>query len=223
MRALRRSRLVHVFLHSDLLGVPITLAFCAVVAASIVAFYFAGSLGGVVFFVLVGALFGLFLTLEGRNAPETLEGVTVGAADGRRRVLVIANTGLDDPALCAEVCRRGTRGQTEAMIIAPVVPSSPLHRLTDDIDSELGVAQRRVDVALATLRSRGIDAHGHPEVGDPMHSLLDGLRQFHANEVVLLGGGEPGWDDARTFAARVRDEVGVRVTEVDPAATLALR
>ncbi len=222
MRALRRSRFVHVFLHSDLLGVPITLAFLAIFAAGIGTFYFVGSLGGFVFIVLAGALLGLFLTLEGRNAPETMEGITAGAADGRHRVLVIANAGLDDPALCAEVCQRGTEGETEAMIIAPVVASSPLHKLTDDIDSELGIAQERLDSALATLRSSGIAADGHLEVGDPMHSLLDGLRQFHATEVVMRSGGEAGWEDARTFAERVRNEVGLPVTEVDSASSLAL-
>lgn len=210
------------FLHSDLLGVPITLAFCLIVAASLVAFYFTGNLGGLVLIVLAGSLLALFLTLEGRNAPETMEGVAAAAADGHHRVLVIANTGLDDSALCAEVCQRGTEAQTVAMIIAPVVASSPLHKLTDDVDAELGIAQERVEAALATLRSRGIEANGHPEVGDPMHSLLDGLRQFHATEVVMLSGGEAGWDGARTFAQRVRDEVGLRVTEVVPGSSLAV-
>ena len=174
--------------------------------------------------MLAGSLLGLFLTLEGRNAPETLEGVTLGAADGRHRVLVIANAALDDPALCAEVCRRGTPAQIEAMIIAPVVASSRLHKLTDDIDAELEAAQARVDLALATLKSRGIEANGHSDVGDPMHSLLDGLRQFHATEVVMLKGGEAGWEDAHTFAERVRNEVaGLQVTEVDSAPILSAR
>jgi hypothetical protein len=223
LTALRRSRFVQVFLHSDLLGVPVTLAFCAIFAASLGTFYLAGNLGGAVFIVLAAGLFGLFLTVEGRNAPESLEGVVPAGLDGRHRVLVVANAGLNDAALCAEVCRRGTRSLTEAMIIAPVVPSSPLHRLTDDFDSELAVAQQRVDIALSTLRSRGIEASGHPEIGDPMHSLLDGLRQFHATEVVMLGGGEDGWEEAHTFAERVRSEVGIRVTEVDPASPLAVR
>ena len=74
------------------------------------------------------------------------------------RVLVIANLGLEHPALCAEVCERGARARTEAMIIAPAVASSPLHRLFDDVDLELGVAQGRVDAALETLKANGIKA-----------------------------------------------------------------
>ena len=159
---------------------------------------------------------GLFLTLEGRNAPETMEGVTSAAVDGWHRVLVIANLGLEHPALCAEVCERGQRARTEAMIVAPVVASSSLHRLFDDIDSEFGVAQHRVDVALETLKANGIKASGHAAMSDPMHALLEGLREFHAGEVVMLSGGESGWDDASAFAERVRREVGLRVTEVTP-------
>jgi hypothetical protein len=218
IQALRRSRLVQMFLHSDLLGVPITIAFCSLFAVSLVVSYFAGALGGIVFVVLMGGFLGLFLTLEGRNAPETMEGVTSAVDDGWHRVLVIANLGLEDPALCAEVCERGARVRTETMIIAPVVASSPLHRLFDDIDLELGVAQGRVDVAVATLKADGIKASGHVAVGDPLHALLEGLREFHAGEVVLLGGGEAGWEDATAFAGRVRNEVGLHVTEVAPVA-----
>ena len=216
MRALRQSRFVQAFLHSDLLGVPITLAFFGIFAVSLAVFYYAGNLGGIVFIVLMGGFVGLFLTLEGRHAPETMEGVTPSAADGWHRVLVIANLGLEHPALCAEVCERGARARTEAMIIAPVVASSPLRRLFDDVDLELGVAQGRVDVALATLNANGIRASGHAAIGDPMQALLEGLREFHAGEVVMLSGGESGWDDASAFAERVRREVGLRVTEVNP-------
>jgi methylmalonyl-CoA mutase cobalamin-binding subunit len=147
-----------------------------------------------------------------------MEGVTPAAHDRSHRVLVISNLGLEHAALCAEVCHRGTQAGTEAMIIAPVVASSRLHKLTDDIGPELGIAQHRLDVALETLKSNGIKATGHAAPGDPMDALLDGLRQFHANEVVMLRGGETGWDEATTFAERVRNEVGLLVTEVDPPA-----
>ena len=218
IQVLRRSRFVQVFLHSDLLGVPITLAFLGICAVSLVVSFFAGALGGVVLVVLMGGFLGLFLTLEGRNAPETMEGVRAAADDGWDRVLVIANEGLEDPALCAEVCEREARARIEAMIIAPVVASSRLHRLFDDIDAELGVAQGRVDVALVTLKTNGIKASGHVAVGDPLHVPLEGLRQFHAREVVMLSGGETGWEGASAFAERVRNEVGLHVTEVTPVA-----
>ena len=49
-----------------------------------------------------------------------------------------------------------------------------------------------------------------------MQALLDGLRQFPANEVVMIPASERGWGDAEDFAARVRDEAGVPVTVLGP-------
>lgn len=223
LRALRRSPFVQVFLHSDLLGVPITLGFCTIIAVSLAVSYFSETLGGVVLVVLLGGFLSLFLTLEGRKTPETMEGVTLPAGDGSPRVLVIANLGLEDAALCAEVCERGTGIRTEAMIIAPVVASSWLHRLFDDIDPELAIAQGRVDIAVAKLTAAGVKASGHVAVGDPLGALLEGLREFQASEVMMLSGGETGWADANAFARRVRSEVGLPVTEVPPVAKVAAR
>ena len=118
-------------------------------------------------------------------------------------MLVIANLGLEEPALCSEVCARGDRAGTEAMIIAPVT-SSRLQTLTDDNGAQMRVAQGRVAIALETLKREGISVGGHAAAGEPMGSLLDGLRQFDANEVVMLSGGETGWeaDQARAFTSR---------------------
>jgi hypothetical protein len=149
-------------------------------------------------------------------ARGTMAGITVAPATSLHQVLVIANRGLEDPELCAEVCSRGARSQTGVMVIAPVVASSRLHSVTGDIDLEQRVAQGRIDVGLQTLLSKGVKAQGHTVVGQPIISLLDGLREFPASEVVMLNGGEVGWIDASTFAERVRSEFGIRVTEVDP-------
>jgi hypothetical protein len=149
-------------------------------------------------------------------ARGTMAGVTVAPAGGWHQVLVIANRGLEDPELCAEVCSRGTRSQTGVMVIAPVVASSRLRSVTGDIHLEQRVAQGRIDVGLQTLLSKGVKAQGHTVVGQPMTSLLDGLREFPASEVVMLNGGEVGWIDASTFAERVRSRFGIRVTEVNP-------
>lgn len=35
----------------------------------------------------------------------------------------------------------------------------------------------------------------------------------------MMRGGEPDWDEAENFAERVREELGVRVTEVEAASS----
>ena len=133
----------------------------------------------------------------------------------RHRVLVIANQGLEDAALCDEVCRRTARTATEAMIVAPVVASSPLHELSDDVDREIEIAQGRLSGALDRLRAEGVDADGRVDVAHPLDSLMDGLREYPPNEVVMFPAGEPGWEGAGELAERVRAETGLPVTAVD--------
>jgi hypothetical protein len=172
--------------------------------------------GKLLFILALGGLFGLILLLEGRRG-ETTDAVQPAPPEGPRRVLVVANAGLEQPALCAEVCRPASRGTAhEAMIVAPVVASSRLRAIADDVDTELQTAQQRIDAAVATLGRAGIKAAGRADVGAPMRALIDGLREFPATDVVMLRAGEKGWKDANNLAQRIRTELGLHVTEVDP-------
>lgn len=209
----------HAWLHSDLIGIPFTLAVFAIIVISVALYLVLGKVGGLfvgklLFILALGGLLGLILMLEGRRG-ETTEGVSKPPSDAPRRVLVIANEGLQDPALCAELCDHGKRAVSEAMIVAPVVASSRLHALADDLDHELHDAQQRLDAALQTLSRTGVKATAHADIGQPITCLIDGLREFSATEVVMLRGGETGWEDAEGFAERVRTELDLPVSEVE--------
>jgi hypothetical protein len=222
MKSTRIKRWLDAWLHSDLVGIPFTLAAVLLLAVSGALYLVIGKVAGLfvgklVFILALGALLGLAVLLRGRRG-ETTEGMSKAPADGARRLLVIANEGLEDAALCAEVCERATDRATEAFLVAPVVPSSPLHALTDDVDRELLAADQRLGTALDTLRSAGVKATGRPDIGPPMRCLVDGLREFPATEVVMVRGGESGWRDAERFAERVKAELELPVTEVTLAA-----
>ena len=212
------------WLHSDLVGIPVTLAIFVLVVLCIAIILVIGNAGGVFVDKLlfpIGLLVLLILTLVllgGRDA-ETTEGLSKATPDSPRRVLVIANSGLANPALCDAVCDRVQEAATEAMIVAPVIASSRMRALADDVDAESAAASARLEQALETLRRRGVDAKGHVDVGEPIQSLADGLREFRTTEVVMMRGGEPDWDEAENFAERVREELGVRVTEVNAASS----
>jgi hypothetical protein len=211
----------YAWLHTDLIGIPFTLAVFAIIVISVGLYLVTGKVAGLfigklLFILALGGLLGLVLLLDGRRG-ETTDGVSRAPAGAPRRVLVIANTGLDDPALCALVCSFGRAAAIEAMVVAPVVAASRLHALADDVDDELAAAQDRLDDALVALRRAGVEASGHVDIGAPMRCLVDGLRQFAATEVVMLEGGEPGWPDAERFAERVKAEVGLPVVEVETA------
>jgi hypothetical protein len=217
------KRWTDTWLHSDLIGIPVTLAGFAIIAISFALYLLIGNVGGLfvgklLFIVALGGLLGLILLLEGRHGQSTA-GISPAPAGSRRRVLVVANEGLENPLLCNEVCGRERDGTTEVLILAPVVASSWLHVLTD-VDPELRSAQARLDAALDTMKTTGISATGHTHLAQPRACLLDGLREFPATDVVMLRGCESGWADAELFAQRVKTEVGLSVTDVSAAPTL---
>jgi hypothetical protein len=203
------------WLDSDLVGIPATLYTFGVLAISLAVFRFGGPIAGLVVAVALWIPMFLFAIREVGQPPAAL--AFTGQIEGpQHRVLVVANQGLEDPALCDEVCRRRERIATEVMIVAPVVASSRLRDLTDDVDRELDLAKHRVDAALQTLRDAGVQARGRADISEPMDSVLDGLREFPPNEVVIMPGRETRWEPAGALAKRLRAEAGLPVTEVSP-------
>jgi hypothetical protein len=209
------KRRVAGWLDSDLVGIPATLYTFGVLAISLAVFRFGGPIAGLVVAVTLWIPMFLFAIREVGRPPAALE--FTGQSEGpQHRVLVVANQGLEDPALCREVCRREERTATEVMILAPMVASSRLRGLTDDVDQELDSAGHRVDAALQTLSDAGVQARGRADISEPMDAVLDGLREFPPNEVVILPGRETRWEDAGELAKRLRAEAGLPVTEVSP-------
>jgi hypothetical protein len=205
-------RRVRKWLRSDLIGIPATLFAFGVFALTVGAFYVAGPVAGLVFSIPVWVVV-LFFAF--RRQPADLAGITKGPDGHRHRVLVVADQGLQHAALIDEVTRRGELAETEVMIVAPVIASSRSRALTDEIDQEARRAQSRVERAIERLGDRGIPARGHvDDEGNPMQALLDGLREFPPNEVVMIPGAERGWNEAEVLGERIRQEVGVPVTEL---------
>jgi hypothetical protein len=206
------------WLQSDLVGIAAAVYTFAVLAISLAVFRIVGPLAGLGVAVAVWIPMFLFAIRERGKPPAPLD--VAGRGEGpHHRVLVVANQGLEDPALCHEVCRREEYATTEVMIVAPVVASSPLRALSDDVDQELGEARARVEGALRTLDAAGVRASGRADIAEPIDSLLDGLREFAPNEVVMLPSRETGWEPAGALAQRVRAEVGLPVTEVVPSSS----
>ncbi len=215
--AVRRRR-VNRWLESDLIGIAATAYTFAVLAISLAVFRFAGPLAGLGVAVAVWIPMVVFAIRERGKPPAPLD--VGGRGEGpRHRVLVVANQGLEDPALSREVCRRGEHATTEVLIVAPVVASSRLGALSDDVDRALREARARVQTAVAILGAAGVRASGRADIAEPMGSLLDGLREFPPNEVVILPGRETGWESAGALAERVREEIGLPVTEVVPSSS----
>jgi hypothetical protein len=136
-----------------------------------------------------------------------------GAAPGKRHVLVVANETLVGRDLLVRIARDDP-SRVEIDVLAPVL-SSRLHLGMTDIDGELRSARTRLDRSLAWARDQGLNARG--EVGDPSPTvaLEDELRDFGADEVIVVTGPEDGetWQE-RGELERLRDELDVPVTHI---------
>ena len=213
-----RRRWADAWFQSDLVGVPVTLAFSGVIVISAGLYLVIGKWAGVfigkLFFPL--ALLGLLgLLLRWGRQGETTEGIQVAPVATHRRVLVLANAGLEHPEARADLFRLAARTE-KAMIIAPVAAASWLHALADDVDAELQTAQGRVEAVVAALRLVGVNAGGRADIAPPATALIDGLREFAATEILVLPSGEKGWTKANTVAEQIRTQLGLSVNEPDP-------
>ena len=100
------------------------------------------------------------------------------------RILVIANRTCPCPTLVDEIARRVGNADSEVLIVAPAL-NSRLRHWVSDVDEAIARAHHRVELALASLRERGISARG--EVGDanPLIAIADALANFSATEIVI--------------------------------------
>jgi|SRR6476659_8400353 len=112
------------------------------------------------------------------------------------RVLVLMTEELGAPELMEELRRHLLREPSEIMLIAPAVEKTPFHHALGDVDTASREAQLRLDTSLAELRRSGISALGQVGDSDPVVAAEDALRQYPADEVVIVAHTE---DQARWF------------------------
>ena len=105
-------------------------------------------------------------------------------ADGRHRILVVANETVAGRSLRAEVVRRAQEGDAEVLVVTPAL-NTRIRHWTSDEDTARTAAQIRLDESLAALSTDGIDAHGTVGDDDPCQAIEDALRVFAADEIVF--------------------------------------
>jgi nucleotide-binding universal stress UspA family protein len=101
-----------------------------------------------------------------------------------RAILVIANQTCPCPALADELAGRASEAPLQVLVVAPAL-NSRLRHWVSDVDEAAARARERVELAVAELYERGINARG--EVGDsnPMLAIADALAEFAASEIVI--------------------------------------
>ena len=107
-----------------------------------------------------------------------------GGPAGERHVLVIAGAPLSGEPLAGELAGAGSAG-LRLDVLAPI-HASRLHHVATDVDRERAEAQARLEASLAWAAAHGFAATGKVGDSDPLVALEDELRDFGADEVVVV-------------------------------------
>lgn len=107
-----------------------------------------------------------------------------GATAGQRHILVVAGETLAGEELAREL-GAGGGAAIELDVLAPILASRS-HQLAGDIDREREDAQRRLDASLVWAKNHGFTAKGEVGDSDPLTAIEDELRDFGADEVVIV-------------------------------------
>jgi len=193
-------------------------SFVLVVGVLFLAVALAAVLGGAtVALAVFGALaLGVAAGFYLRSEPKVREPAVWErrAADGRRRILVVANETVAGTELRDEVLRRARDANAEVLVVTPAL-NSRLRHWTSDEDRAREEAQERLDASLAALREAGVDARGQVGDDDPLQAIEDALRGFSADEILLSTHppGRSNWLE-RGLVANARDRWSCPITHV---------
>lgn len=139
---------------------------------------------------------------SGANARHRDE-VAAGPTAEPRRVLVVATGALRGAGLVDELCGGRPPEQVEAVVVVPVVEQSAARRTAGELEPARERAGRRLEEGVSELRRRGVAASGRIGDTDPVLAVEDALREFPADQVLMLG--EEG-ADLRPFEQRAKPE-----------------
>jgi nucleotide-binding universal stress UspA family protein len=131
-----------------------------------------------------------------------------------KRLLIVATAPVEETILRDRV-REHAGPDAEVRVVAPASDLSPLEWLATDEDEARGEA---ADIARSAERAVEPEAgRVETEVGDsdPVQAIEDALRQFPADEVIVLtrADDEAGWLE-KDSAAAASERFGVPVTHL---------
>jgi len=118
-----------------------------------------------------------------------------------RRVLVVADERFQGGVFANELRShlQEDSEQVQVFVIAPSLASSAIEHEMAAFDRPIVKAAERLDWILEELREVGIEAVGEVGDGDPTVAVGDGLREFPADEIIVIGHEEgPG----RTYSEK---------------------
>lgn len=115
--------------------------------------------------------------------PETTE-----SPSNTLKVLLVADEEIRGTDFMAELKRHvnGRSAEVEVFVTVPALADSAIDHEMANFDGPIKKAGERLDNVLAELKSVGIEAVGQVGDGDPVVAIGDGLREFDADEIIVV-------------------------------------
>ena len=101
---------------------------------------------------------------------------------------------------------------TEVLVVAPALNSWLRHWFSDE-DPARRRASERLTASLDRLRRRSVRAFGRVGDADPLQAIVDALRTFPADEIIIAGHPESENHRSRQLVARARRKYPLLVLE----------
>jgi hypothetical protein len=138
--------------------------------------------------ILAAALLGLGFGLAWRGArgsePRMTE-IADAPADGRHRILVVANQTVGGRALLEEIRNRARGRDCEILVVTPALTKSQLQHWVSDVDEALEEADRRREQSVRAIEAVGFQVSGEVGDSDPNAAIESALLRFPADELII--------------------------------------
>jgi uncharacterized membrane protein len=180
----------------------------------------AGVLGGpwvalAVFLALaLGVAAGIYMKSEPKVREPAVWDRRRGPADGRKKVLVVANETVAGRALRGEVVHRTSDTDADVLVVCPAL-NSRIRHWTSDEDRARELAHERLVRSISALAEEGVEARGEVGDDDPMQAIEDALRTFGADEIIISTHppGRSNWLET-DLITRARERFDLPITHV---------
>jgi hypothetical protein len=168
--------------------------------------------------ILLAALLigiGIGVAYRAARGGEPRSVATVPAADGTRRILVVANQTAAGRELLEEIGNRCRGRRCEVMLVSPALVGSRAAHWASDVDAGMGLARERMARSITALRGVGVEVRAEVGDSDPNLAIEDALRVFPADEIVIstLPPARSRWLE-HEVVERTRREVDLPMTHV---------
>jgi CTP:molybdopterin cytidylyltransferase MocA len=163
----------------------------------------------------LGAASAVVLSVIGfRMSPE--DPIEVAEGDGLRHVLVVAGAAIEEPSTAQQVAERVHADEGDDVDVLVLAPAETgfLDRWASDVRRARHDAQSRLVLSVAALARAHLEAHGRVGDADLLQATEDTLRQFPADEVILVTGPEDRDRGGARAAEQLRRRLDRTLTHV---------